>query len=143
MKWNKYIDYCNQLAGKVKKSGMIIDCIRNTGKNKKVEILSPFFKYTKSQIVEWYKDKNLSLIDLKNTVSCYSNIGTLKCGKCSSCFRRWIAMEKSGIHEDYLNKIEKWKKIPEYIKKMKIKGHYDEQRIGDTFLILKKYGFQV
>ena len=36
---------------------------------------------------------------LYETVSCYDAGGF--CGRCQSCFRRWIAMSANGLEEEY------------------------------------------
>lgn len=59
------------------------------GKN--YEILTPFRQYTKTQLVQRYLDNGGSLPKLLTSVSCY-DAGSHHCGRCASCFKRWVAL---------------------------------------------------
>jgi 7-cyano-7-deazaguanine synthase in queuosine biosynthesis len=110
----------------------------NFNKNKSIEVASPFYGMSKSDLVKWYIDKNLPIGDLLKTRSCYSKKTMNQCGRCSSCFRRWVALENNNIHEDYDSPPWKWKGAKEYVEKMKA-GLYDKERTEETFSALRKY----
>lgn len=110
----------------------------NFNYDKKVVITSPFYKKSKSQIVQWYLKKKLPVEDLLRTRSCYDKDSYGQCGKCASCFRRWVALENNDIKEDYDSPPWEWIEVKNYIKKMKL-GLYDKKRTEETFNALKKY----
>lgn len=64
---------------------------------KKIQIISPFRHLMKWEIVKWYLDKGLNVDDLYQSVSCYSGV-TNYCGKCKSCFRKWVAFKKNNLY---------------------------------------------
>jgi hypothetical protein len=45
----------------------------------------------KSQLVQRYHDNGGSLPKLLTSVSCY-DAGEHHCGRCASCFKRWVAL---------------------------------------------------
>lgn len=110
----------------------------NFNTNKKIIITSPFYQMSKSQIVRWYLEQKLSVQDLLKTRSCYNKNTRNQCGKCSSCFRRWVALENNNIKEKYDSYPWEWEEVKNYIKKMKA-GLYDQKRTQETFYALKKY----
>lgn len=55
------------------------------------ELRTPFRNTTKSDLVRQYLDAGHSAPRLYQTVSCYDG-GRLHCGRCSSCFKRWVAL---------------------------------------------------
>ncbi|MDO8436052.1 MAG: 7-cyano-7-deazaguanine synthase [bacterium] len=110
----------------------------NFNDNKSVEVTSPFYKMSKSNLVKWYIDNKLPIEDLLKTISCYSKKTINQCGQCNCCFRRWVALENNGIKEEYDSPPWEWEGAKEYIKKMKA-GLYDKERTEETFLALKKY----
>lgn len=59
------------------------------GKNYK--ILTPFREHTKSDLVRRYLANGGSLDKLLTSVSCY-DAGEHHCGRCASCFKRWVAL---------------------------------------------------
>jgi 7-cyano-7-deazaguanine synthase in queuosine biosynthesis len=66
---------------------------------KTITIWSPFWHYTKDQIVEWYLYNVGSTYNLLQTISCYnSHEDTNYCGRCTSCFRKWVAFRNNGIN---------------------------------------------
>jgi 7-cyano-7-deazaguanine synthase len=61
-----------------------------------LRIHTPVATFTKSQLVAAYVASGKRLAPLLATVSCYS--ATRKhCGRCSSCFKRWVALVNNGI----------------------------------------------
>jgi 7-cyano-7-deazaguanine synthase in queuosine biosynthesis len=112
--------------------------LNNFNYNKRVKITSPFYNMTKSQIVKWYIGQGLPLDDLLQTRSCYDRKSVGHCGRCSSCFRRWVAMENNGIREHYDQNPWEWAEARKYRKKMAA-GLYDQERAEETLQALNKY----
>jgi 7-cyano-7-deazaguanine synthase in queuosine biosynthesis len=106
--------------------------------NNGIRVTSPFYKMSKSQIVQWYVRQQLPIQDLLATRSCYNKFTPNQCGECPSCFRRWVALENNNIHEKYDVEPWKWIGAKEYIKNMKT-GLYDSLRIKETIAALSKY----
>jgi len=69
-------------------------------KSKKIKVWTPFADYTKTELVKMYCQKFDSQDLVKYTISCYSD-SEKNCGKCSACFRRYVAMKNNGIEEEY------------------------------------------
>lgn len=110
----------------------------NFNSNKKIEVTSPFYEMTKKQIVKWYLDQKLPIDDLIRSRSCYDKNSKTQCGKCGSCFRRWVAFENNGIKEPYDFNPWEWEEVKVYKKNMK-KNLYDKERTKETMRALKKY----
>lgn len=72
----------------------------NGSVGKKYEVFSPLRDKTKSEAIADYlrRGKDPGLLHL--TVSCYAADGE-RCGRCPSCFKRWVAMVNNGLHEAY------------------------------------------
>ena len=74
------------------------------GTKKKIRVIFPFKDKTKADILKLYLDEGGSEADIiKYTVSCYSPDYYL-CGRCMSCFRRWVAEILNGIHNPGYNR---------------------------------------
>jgi 7-cyano-7-deazaguanine synthase in queuosine biosynthesis len=89
--------------------------------NRNIQILSPFWNMTKSDVVKWYSkhyDSNLLL----NTISCY-NDNDKSCYNCQSCFRRNCCLFEIGIKLPFYNNI-----IIEYYKNRIGTNIYDTNR---------------
>lgn len=106
--------YIGMLAGDASKDkngpffAKVNRLLRSTG-DRPVRVEAPLRRLTKTDAVAAYlrafkTDRDMVL--LKATRSCYSAEvlpdGIVGCGKCSSCFRRWVAMSNNGIEEQYL-----------------------------------------
>lgn len=109
----------------------------------KIKITSPFWQMTKTDIIKWFLDnypQDYVYKVLKTSVSCYDSSILFSCGRCASCFRKWIALEAAGIKSyDWFTKdIRKWKGIKEYKDRIK-KGHYNIKRSNETREVLEKY----
>lgn len=100
---------------------------------------SPFSDMTKTDIIEWAKDHDLK--ELHETTSCYHPTAH-RCGECSLCFKRYIAMEACGLHEDFdkdPRDSEEAKRLIEVYKDALARNdfsHYQRDRIEETFNIL-------
>lgn len=54
-------------------------------------LCAPFRGFTKTDLVRRYLERGGGLPHLYKSVSCYSG-SSFHCGKCSSCFKRWVAL---------------------------------------------------
>lgn len=99
-----------------------------------IMIRSPFWKMTKSDIVEWYIKKGYPIQWLYDSYSCFTGKGQ-HCGRCSSCLRRWVAMTNNGIKEEYVEDPMTWEKIPQYIDRfIYCKNSRDTQERREEFI---------
>lgn len=101
---------------------------------RKIQVLSPFWKMTKQDILKWYLDKGFSKKKLEQTISCYSSENTNYCGKCASCFRKWIAFWSVGIRKDFYNK-----KLINSYKNRCLKDYYNKERNFLTLKVIREY----
>lgn len=60
---------------------------------------NPASGLTKAGLIRLATERGIDPRDWSHTVSCYSPHGF--CGRCGSCFKRWVAHEVNGIREDY------------------------------------------
>lgn len=111
---------------------------KNFNHNQEVVVTSPFYNMTKSEIVKWYIGKRLPIKNLLISRSCYAESSSGQCGRCSSCFRRWVALENNDVHENYDSPPWEWKEVKRYVVDIK-KGKYDEDRAKETLAALKKH----
>lgn len=65
-------------------------------KGRHFTVTAPLIKETKAGLVCRYIDQGGSVEDLLKTVSCY-DAGGEHCGKCPSCFKRWVALKINGL----------------------------------------------
>lgn len=61
---------------------------------------TPFRSMNKTDIVAWALDHGITKEQLKSTSSCYDGKKG-NCGKCGTCFKRWLAFKNNGIDETY------------------------------------------
>lgn len=100
---------------------------------------TPFKNYTKTDIINWAK--NFKLPHLHDTTSCYHPTKH-RCGECSLCFKRFIAMEACGLHEDFESdprKSEEARRLMEAYRcayEKKDFTHYQKDRIEETFRVM-------
>lgn len=100
---------------------------------------TPFKNLTKTDIINWAK--NFQLPHLHDTTSCY-NPDSQRCGKCSLCFKRYIAMKACGLDEEFdedPTQSEEAKRLIEaYREAVKNNDytHYQKDRIEETFKVL-------
>jgi len=103
-------------------------------------VFTPFPHLTKTQMVKWYVEQGLDPEALKRTWSCYKAAPPEKhCGRCSACFRRWVALSNNGITEEYQYPPWKWEGVEDYLRRMNA-GLYDAERTEETFRALKRVG---
>jgi 7-cyano-7-deazaguanine synthase in queuosine biosynthesis len=103
------------------------------------QVKSPFVNLTKTEIIKWSIKHKLP--HLHETTSCYHP--TLqRCGVCSLCFKRFIAMKACGLDENFINDPRKSKEAirlrEAYIKALADNdfSHYQKARILETLAII-------
>jgi len=105
----------------------------------KTIVESPFSALTKTDTLKWAKDKQIKGIE--KTTSCY-HATKLRCGVCSLCFKRYIAMKANGLSESYSSdptkSYEAKRLIRAYKEALRKKDftHYQKERILETFEVL-------
>lgn len=67
---------------------------------REVVVFTPFADVDKTDMVTWYMENVGDLEALLSTVGCYSSEKG-HCGKCQSCFRRWVALMNNDIQPGY------------------------------------------
>jgi len=96
---------------------------------REIKVTSPFWDMTKADIVKWYLDQGLPTDNLLQTGSCYTpelvsttTFGDCYCGRCTCCFRKWVALWVNGIEtsffdryilEDYYQRAQKGMYLPQ------------------------------
>lgn len=98
--------------------------LSKTNNNENIQILSPFWDYTKVDVAKWFV-KNYPQYDLSEyTLSCYSEKPG-HCNNCPACFRRNTALYQVGISIPFYNV----DIVNEYKSKLTL-DVYDKERIG-------------
>lgn len=109
----------------------------------KTIVEAPFRHLTKSEIIKWAIENNVSAKSLLSTRSCYSGAKT-ECGQCLTCVKRHIAFALNNIDDgnwesvkgsDYFQEIST--QIP-IAAKRKDYSRFDKKRIEEFNLFLKK-----
>ena len=99
---------------------------------KKFHLHTPFKELTKTQLILRYLDRGGDITHLLKSVSCYDG-GKEHCGRCSSCFKRWVALT-CATGRDYSDTFAqhpgKWKTKEEWHTKL---DGYPERRVHDVF----------
>jgi len=121
-------------------------CMQKISKpGKHIEVYSPFWKMSKSEIIKWMLNNvNNAEKYLRTSVSCY-NENEGQCGNCPSCFRKAIAFSACDLNLDfYRNDVTKCELAKDYIEKMLSKNNpYTEKRTNETLKVLKKWGWKI
>ncbi|RLE25622.1 MAG: hypothetical protein DRJ65_07285, partial [Acidobacteria bacterium] len=63
-------------------------------------LVYPFEHMTKTEVVSWALENGITPERLMRTNTCYDPVEQ-RCGRCSTCFKRWTAMINNGIEEEY------------------------------------------
>lgn len=101
---------------------------------KRINIRSPFWNMTKSEMVKWYLMKGYPEKWLKISYSCFKG-SNIHCGRCSSCLRRWVAMTNNGLKEEYQEDPLSWNRIPQYIDRFLYNTNpHDTQKRKEEFI---------
>jgi Queuosine biosynthesis protein QueC len=81
---------------------------------------------------------------LRASTSCYArrSIGSLQCGNCPACIRRFIAFYLNGIEEDYQENPAKSSIFSEYLDRA-MKGAIDKTRGEEIMVVADKLGFRL
>lgn len=98
-----------------------------------IKIWSPFWEYTKEELVKNYLSSGGKVNVLIDCVSCYAD-GQFSCWSCPSCFRKFVALFANKIDVPFKN-IELAKR---YWKDC-LDGKYEKTRTETTLKVLEKY----
>jgi len=103
---------------------------------KPITVFSPFWDWTKADVVKWFSEEHPKLVkDLVDvSISCYTPKDGKSCRTCPSCFRKWTALWVNDIKTDFNN----WNLIAEYHRKAE-KGVYDKQRNFNIMRTINEY----
>lgn len=110
-----------------------------------VLVRSPFADKSKAAIVKWALSAGITREEMARTVTCYDATDKA-CGKCSACFKRWVATILNGISEPFSSRPweSKWAKdyIPKIWEARKTgqHDHYSEKRCNETINALRLVG---
>ena len=111
-------------------------------------VLTPFHDISKTEMIKLaLVNEFVTHAELMETVSCYHSEKML-CGKCLTCFKRWIAMTNNGIHEPYeahpyydnAYAIDTVKAMRFELQEGKLSGKYTKKRIIETMDALSLIG---
>jgi 7-cyano-7-deazaguanine synthase in queuosine biosynthesis len=102
---------------------------------------SPFMNLSKTEAIKWALSNGITKEELGKTTSCYHDF-LKRCGECSLCFKRYIAMKANGIDEVYTKdplESSEGKLLIENYKEALRKNdysHYYKERIEETLNLL-------
>jgi 7-cyano-7-deazaguanine synthase len=102
---------------------------------KRYTMRTPLRRMTKTEAVANYLATGGSKSLLLRTVSCYSPT-ELPCGRCASCFKRWVALINNDLTQDFLEDPGTMYSQGEL--KTKLKG-YSRGRRNEILSAIKKY----
>jgi 7-cyano-7-deazaguanine synthase in queuosine biosynthesis len=109
---------------------------------KKIKIFSPFWRWTKTQILRWFighYGKEFAYRVVKASISCYDPQLPGQCGKCPSCLRKAIAMELNNLPLDiFESDIRRWEGIKDYIERL---DSYDPERKKEMKQVFRRWGW--
>lgn len=110
--------------------------IMSVMEKKTINVYSPFFQYTKTQIIDWYINNGGNIDHLwYETISCYNaEMDSVYCGDCGSCFRKWNAFWEHGYHKTFHN----MDIMNGYLERA-IKGHYHNDRNESIVRCIQDY----
>jgi 7-cyano-7-deazaguanine synthase in queuosine biosynthesis len=110
-----------------------------------ITVTTPFADKSKADLVKWALANGITVEEMSRTVTCYDP--SLKaCGRCSSCFKRWIAMSLNGIEEPHTTAPweSPWAKgyIPKIVDAVLNNkfDHYSPKRCAETISALRQVG---
>ena len=112
--------------------------------DRKIKVNTPFWDWTKTDMIKWYLESGYPEEGLYYTYSCFYGFG-VHCGRCKSCVRRWISFYNNGLKLDFAEDPITWDEIPIYIKRF-IDGSQEIDTIGrkkEFFEAIFKYGYEV
>jgi len=109
-----------------------------------VKLQFPFENMSKTDIVSWALTYGISEKELSNTVTCYHPTHK-RCGECSTCVKRAVAMRLNGIWENHKKEPFKSKSAQELFRKyqqVQTSGdfsHYSSERIEETYFATRLF----
>lgn len=109
-----------------------------------IQVDSPFWDMTKTDVVRWYVQAGLCVDDLLDTFSCLCP-GTemIHCGRCSSCLRRWIALVNNGIDAPFAANPWEWERVSGYYLQAMRDGTYPDHRAEEFAAAMATVGIRL
>lgn len=101
-------------------------------------LLTPLRDRSKTQLVREYLRAGGDVAVLCQTVSCYDG-GAKHCGRCASCFKRWIALANNGVNVEDMFDAPPWYAYPLHDLRAKLDGYSDRRRV-ETVQALRSVG---
>lgn len=102
-------------------------------------LLTPLRDRTKTELVRGYLADTGSASMLLRTVSCYA--ATEKhCGRCSSCFKRWVALQNNGLSQEFEQDPVTWRPPEAWRRAL---ADYHEARAAEIRMALASVGVDV
>lgn len=112
--------------------------------NRTIMVNTPFWNWTKTDMVRWYLNNGYPEKGLYGTYSCFEG-NDRHCGRCSSCLRRWISFFNNDLELDFEEDPILWDEIPNYIERF-TSGTNPVDTLGrkkEFFEAIFKYGYPV
>ena len=108
---------------------------------KKIIFKTPFPTMTKAELVRFALEIQIPESLIKMTSTCYHEVYD-RCGECSACFKRWVALRLNNIHEEYRQNPRESAFAASYEEKLRKAielsdfSHYSKKRIKEVLTAL-------
>jgi 7-cyano-7-deazaguanine synthase len=102
-----------------------------------VKVVTPFLDLTKAELIRYALDLGVREEEILNTSTCYDPVHA-KCGECSACVKRWIALRLNDMREKTAKDPAKSEWAQAYKAYIRLAwdyqdfSHYNEKRIKET-----------
>lgn len=122
------------------KWNLLAQMVISQGIGRNIVMHTPFANKSKQDIVLYIRSLQQDEL-LLDTIGCFKAEDG-HCGECKACFRRYIALEHSGINTfgHFNKKVLEWSGTRTYANKM-LSGGYDDQRKRETLAVLTNMGY--
>ena len=104
---------------------------------KPITVSTPFAEMTKAELIAEALLEGIPVSDILTTSTCYHPV-IPRCGECSACLKRWIALTLNFIEEDYTTHPPSSTYAQKYKREIKQAwdrqdfSHYSEKRLLET-----------
>lgn len=102
-------------------------------------LLTPLREHTKTELVRMYLEDGGMVAPLLRTVSCYADT-LIHCGRCASCFKRWVALRNNGLTQAFDQDPAEWKTAAVWRRML---PGYHEARAAEIRMALRSAGVDV